>query len=188
LPPVASINNKRDFEILFYIIRKKGGVAMSRGRRLLIENACYHIFSRGNQKQRTFNKHDDYATFLRILKKYKRKFNFNLYGYCLMPNHIHLIGEFGNIKNISKFMHALIMTYTIYFNRRYKKVGHLWQDRFKSKIILKDEYLVDCLNYVETNPVRAKIIERPIEYQWSSYKERVLKHGIQNSLLSNIVL
>ncbi|MDD5080293.1 MAG: transposase [Candidatus Omnitrophica bacterium] len=147
---------------------------MPNGPRILIKNACYHIYSRGNQKQKVFQDDADYLTYLKRLKRYTRKCGFLLFGYCLMPNHIHLIGQPVNIRNLSKLMHCLHLSYTSYYNRRYNKVGHLWQDRFRSKVILKDQYLVDCINYIELNPVRAKIVNSPLDYTWSSYRERVL--------------
>jgi putative transposase len=113
--------------------------------------------------------------YLYFLKKFKKKYAFFLYAYCLMPNHVHLIGEPQDISLLSRFMHALNRTYTLYFNNRHSKVGHLWQGRYKSKIIAKDKYLLDCLNYVEQNPVRGNLAKNAVEYPWNSYKERLLK-------------
>jgi len=108
-----------------------------------------------------------------IVVKYKKRYKFKLYGYCFMPNHVHIIGRVeGNGRNLSKFMHALNMTYTGYFNNKYQKVGHLWQGRFKSRVIVRDKYMIDCINYIELNPVRAGLVESPHEYIWSSYRER----------------
>lgn len=147
---------------------------MPRGKRLIRNNICYHIVNRGNQKQRIFLENSDFEEFLKLLKHYKRKFTFNLFGYCLMPNHIHLIIEPREGNQLSKFMQGLSQTYTIWFNKKYIKVGRLWQGRFKSKLIQKDQYLVDCIYYIETNPVRAGLVGSPANYFWSSYKERVL--------------
>jgi putative transposase len=143
-------------------------------RRVLIENACYHLIARGNQKRRIFPDKTDYEEYLERLRKYKKKFDFKLYAYCLMPNHIHLVGQIEVPKNLSKFMHGLTLSYAAYFNDKYESVGHLWQGRFKNKVITKDRYLVDCVNYIELNPVRAEMVNAPYEYVWSSYKERVL--------------
>jgi putative transposase len=76
--------------------------------------------------------------------------------------------------------------YTAYFNDEYTKVGHLWQGRFKNKVIAKDQYLIDCINYIELNPVRAEIVGAPYEYPWSSYRERVL--GNKTEMLNEITL
>ena len=154
--------------------------------RILIENACYHLIARGNQKQRVFLANEDFKEYLEILRKYKKKFGFKLYAYCLMPNHIHMVGQIEVAKNLSKFMQGITLVYTIYFNQKYTGVGHLWQGRFKNKVIAKDQYLVDCISYVELNPVRAQLVNAAYEYPWSSYKERVLDNG--RKILDRLVL
>jgi putative transposase len=85
-----------------------------------------------------------------------------------MPNHVHLLVEVSNPNALNKIMRGLNLSYTLYFNFRYKKVGHLWQDRYKSKIIQKDSYLLECINYIETNPVRASLASQGGDYPWSS--------------------
>lgn len=147
---------------------------MPRGPRLLISNACYHIIQRGNQKQNTFLENADFEKYLQILLHYKIKYGFKLYAFCLMPNHIHLIIELKKINDLSKIMQGVSLTYVLWFNKKYGKVGHLWQGRFKNMIIQKDRYLIDCLNYIEYNPIRAKLISSPLEYMWSSWKDRTL--------------
>ncbi|MBL7084774.1 MAG: transposase [Candidatus Omnitrophica bacterium] len=147
--------------------------------RVLVENGCYHLMARGNQKQRIFRDETDFKEYLNRLKHYKRKFKFKLYGYCLMPNHIHLVGQVTNVKDLSKFMQGFALSYTAYFNDKYNGVGHLWQGRFKNKVIVKDQYLLDCISYVELNPLRAKMVNAAYEYAWSSYRERVLGNGFK---------
>ncbi|MFH1888481.1 MAG: transposase [Candidatus Omnitrophota bacterium] len=150
---------------------------MTRGPRLIIPNVCYHIIQRGNQKQKIFLEDVDFNKYLEILVHYKRKYHFKLYAYCLMPNHIHLIIEVKKINDLGKLMQGIDLTYTIWFNKKYNKVGHLWQGRFKNMIIQKDQYLVDCLNYIEYNPVRADLTSSPLGYEWSSWKSRTLNRG-----------
>lgn len=161
---------------------------MSRVKRLLINNACYHIYSRGNQKQRIFKEDTDFKNYLFRLKKYKMKHGFLLYSYCIMPNHVHIVGEIKKSSNLPYFMHDLTRSYTEFFNKKYTKVGYLWQGRFKSKVITKDRYLIDCVNYVELNPVRAGLVKSPADWLYSSYKERVLGIKTEVSILNNIVL
>ncbi len=146
---------------------------MPRGPRVTVENACYHVMTRGNQKQDIFKQKGDYDRYLKTLKKYKYKYRFLLYGYCLMPNHVHLIMEPRRQNDLSKIMQGLNLSYTIWFNKNYAKVGHLHQDRFKSMVVSKDEYALNCINYIETNPVRSKITEHPEDYEWSSYRDRI---------------
>lgn len=83
-------------------------------------------------------------------------------------------------------MQGVSRSYTAYFNKRYKKVGHLWQDRFKSKVIVKDNYLIDCIHYIELNPVRANLVKTAADYEWSSYRERILAQGINGKLLDEL--
>jgi len=92
-----------------------------------------------------------------------------------MPNHVHLLGQLVNPAFLSKFMHGLNRTYTLYFNNKYGEVGHLWQGRYKSKVIAKDKYLLDCINYIESNPIRSGLTDGLLEYTWNSYRGRVLK-------------
>ena len=138
---------------------------------------------RGNQKQKTFLDRDDYQAYLLRLTKYKKKHAFLLYGFCLMPNHVHILGEPKQIKDLAKFMQCINRSYTNYFNKRYEKVGHLWQGRFKSKVIAKDNYLIDCIQYIEHNPVRANLAKTADEYKWSSYRERALFHPTNGKVI-----
>ena len=147
---------------------------MSRIARILLKCVCYHIINRGNQKQNIFLDNIDCEKYMDILRHYKRKYRFKLYAYCLMPNHIHLIIEIKDINDLAKIMQCITQTYTAWFNKKYKKTGRLWQNRFKSMIIQKDRYLLDCLRYIELNPIRAKITSFAEQYSWCSWKERSL--------------
>lgn len=145
---------------------------MPRTKRFIIDNSPCHIMVRGNQKQKTFFDEEDFMKYLELLKHYKREYDFRLYGYCLMPNHVHLILEVKDRLHLIKTMQGLNQAYTIWFNKKHNKVGHLWQGRYKSMIIQKDKYLFDCLEYVELNPIRAGISKSPFEYPWSSWQAR----------------
>ncbi len=142
---------------------------MPRSARITIEKACYHIITRGNQKQTVFKDPSDYQKYLLLLTRYKNKYKFMLYCFCLMPNHVHLIIEVDKAEQLNRIMRGLNLSYTLYFNFKYEKVGHLWQDRFKSKIIEKDAYLLECIRYIEGNPVRASLVSSIHDYLWSSH-------------------
>ena len=144
---------------------------MPRKARLIVEDGCYHVISRGLRKQQTFMDDSDHLKYLGLVAKFKSKFEFKLYGWSLMPNHPHL-AMLSN--NLSKTMHAINFSYAQYFNYKYKKVGYLWQNRFKSYLVNKDKYLLNIINYIEYNPVRAKIVSNPEDHRWSSYRARVL--------------
>ena len=97
-----------------------------------------------------------------------------------MNNHIHLMIEAKENSSVSKVMQGINLAYTIWFNRKNGKVGHLWQDRFKSAVIEKDNYLLECGRYIERNPLRAGMVKSPREYPWSSY--RVYGYGKEDGL------
>lgn len=156
---------------------------MPRRARLILDNVCYHVIARGNQKQTVFRDEDDYGTYLKFILKYKGRYKFKIYGWCLMNNHIHMVVESNSL---SKAMHGVNLSYAQYFKYKYKATGHFWQDRFKSFVIQKDGYLINCISYIEYNPIRAKIALRPEDYEWSSYRQRVLGEG--GNLLDPIVL
>lgn len=146
---------------------------MSRIARLAFDKSPYHIMVRGNQKQATFFENEDFLKYLDLMRHYKKKYHFKLYGYCLMPNHVHLILEVKEAPNLGKIMQGLNQTYTIWFNKKYKKVGHLWQGRYKSMVIQKNKYMLDCIEYVELNPIRVNLANSPLGYTWSSRQARI---------------
>lgn len=144
---------------------------MPRQARLILDNVCYHIMARGNRKQIVFRDERDFSVYLRFVLRYKDRYKFKLYGWCLMKNHVHMVIESGQL---GKIMHGINMSYSQYFNYKYNVVGHLWQDRYKSYIVQKDLYLINCISYIESNPVRANLVSRHEDYKWCSYKARVL--------------
>ena len=143
---------------------------MPRISRTAPEGHIYHVLARGNNRQAVFKKPDDYSYYLGILSRYKEKYGFLLYHYVLIGNHVHLIiepSEKGG--RLADIMKGINLSYALYFKREHRHTGHFWQDRFKSILISKDDYLLACASYVELNPVRAGIVEDPKEYPWSSY-------------------
>jgi len=154
---------------------------MPRGPRILLNNVYYHIVNRGNQNGKIFFEESDFEKYLELLRRYKNKFPLKLFGYCLMPNHIHLILQLKESKDLSKLMQGLTQTYTVWFNNKYGRFGRIWQGRFKSMIIQMDNYFLECIYYVEMNPVRKGLVLSPIEYTWSSYRDRTL--GNENDLI-----
>ena len=154
--------------------------------RILVENVYYHVMSRGNQKQNVFHQDSDFEKYLKLLQRYKKKYKFRLYAWCLMPNHVHLILDTNSPSDLAKIMQGLNLAYARWFNKKYKKVGHLWQGRYKSMVIQKDKYVLDCINYIELNPVRANLKGSPLEHPWSSFRARVL--GGSSSILDKPIL
>lgn len=145
---------------------------MARKPRIEFPHAFYHVIARGNQRQKVFWKNEDYEDYLSRLKLYRDKFDFAIYAYCLMPNHVHLLIETGDVP-LSKIMQSLQFSYTQSFNRRHKKVGHLFQGRYKAIVCDKDAYLLELIRYIHLNPARSKLVNKPQEYRWSSHWEYV---------------
>lgn len=142
---------------------------MGRQLRIDIPDLNYHILNRGNNKQKVFHDDSDYVYYLRLIKRYKDKFNFKLYHLSLMPNHIHFQLVPTQAGDLSKYMHRLTVAHTWYYNKRYGTAGHVWQGRFKNPLIGEDEYFLRCGLYIELNPVRAGLVERPEDWKWSSF-------------------
>jgi putative transposase len=141
---------------------------MGRPVRVEYPGALYHITSRGNEKKEIFLADEDRTKFLNILKDYHERYGILVHAYVLLDNHYHLILETPR-GNLLKVMHGINGSYTGYFNRKYRRVGHLLQGRYRAILVDKDEYLVALSRYVHLNPVRAGIVESPEEYDWSSY-------------------
>jgi putative transposase len=141
---------------------------MARKPRVHCPGALYHVISRGNQKQDIFLDDKDLQAFLSYLSEYKTRYPFHLYAYCLMKNHFHLLlGVEGT--PLGKVMQSLLFRYTRYFNKRYGKVGHLFQGRYRAILCDKDAYLLKLVRYVHLNPIRAKVVTDPERYPWTSH-------------------
>ena len=142
---------------------------MPRAARICVEDGVFHILAKGNNKQKIFEDESDYNVYKNILKKLKEEQPFNLYHWCLMSNHVHMIIETNEKTKLSKMMKRLGLFYYSCYKKKYGYAGHFWQDRFKSLLIDKDEYLLACGLYIERNPVRARIVKSAKDYLHSSY-------------------
>ena len=154
---------------------------MPRKNRVWYPGAIYHIMGRGNRRTDIFKDEEDRLVYLANLLEAKETYDFNLYSYCLMTNHVHLQIQTKEV-SISAIMKLINTNYAIYFNRKYSFVGHLFQDRYRAEIIEKDAYNLEISRYIHLNPVKAQIVKLPIEYPWSSYPNYVA--GKQDNLVS----
>jgi len=143
---------------------------MPRPARLLLSQSFYHVMTRGNNKNVVFKTNGDFQYYLHLVQKYKAEHPFDLYHYCLIPNHTHFLVQTKKAKDFSLFMKKLNLAYFHYFNRLYGWTGHFWQDRFKSQAVGKDEYFIQCGKYIELNPVRKNLVQKPEEWRYSSYR------------------
>jgi REP element-mobilizing transposase RayT len=145
------------------------GEPMARPLRLEFEGALYHVTSRGDRRENIYEDDGDRSSFLDILGEVCGRFNWICHAYCLMSNHYHLLIETPDA-NLSKGMRQLNGVYTQSFNRTHNRVGHVFQGRYKAIIADADSYLMELARYVVLNPVRAKMVEAPDEWPWSSYQ------------------
>ncbi len=143
---------------------------MARPLRIEFPGAIYHITSRGNAKQNIFFDEEDFNDFLVILCQITKRYQFVLHSYCLMRNHYHLLIETSEA-NLSRGMRQLNGTYGQHFNKKHQRVGHLFQGRYKSILIDKEDYLLQLSRYIALNPIRANLIKDPKDWSWSSYSQ-----------------
>jgi REP element-mobilizing transposase RayT len=143
---------------------------MARKLRVEIEGGLYHIITRGNNRQAIFHSPNDYQKFLSLLRVQKSKLPYLLYAYCLMSNHAHLLIE-RQTDAIGRIMHRVLTGYSQYYNRKYQKVGHLLQGRHKAILCESETYLCELVRYIHLNPVRAKMVGKPEEYEYSSHRQ-----------------
>ena len=142
---------------------------MARPLRIEYPGAIYHITSRGNARRPIFDDNGDRRKFLKILEEVIERYNWVCHAYCLMSNHYHLLVETID-PTLSIGMRHLNGVYTQSYNRRHRRVGHVFQGRFKSILVDRDSYLLELCRYVVLNPVRAGFVKRASDYRWSSYK------------------
>ena len=142
---------------------------MTRPLRIEYAGAVYHITSRGNEKKSVYKDDQDRTNFLNTLQHVNKRYNWICHAYCLMDNHYHLLIETPD-GNLSLGMRQLNGVYTQLFNRRHQRPGHLFQGRYKAILIQKDSHLLEVCRYVVLNPVRARMVERPEDWKWSSYR------------------
>ena len=141
---------------------------MARPLRIEYDGALYHVTSRGNNRSAIFRDDTDRVLFLDTLGRVTQRFHWICHGYCLMNNHYHLVIETPD-GNLSKGMRQINGVYTQAFNQRHRRVGHVFQGRFKAILVQKDSHFLEVCRYVVLNPVRAKAVGQPHQWQWSSY-------------------
>lgn len=141
---------------------------MPRQQRLKSKSGYYHVMLRGNEKKNIFNSDEDKQYFMETVYKKKQGDRFYLHAFCLMDNHIHLMLSEG-VEDIAKAMKRVTVSYVYYFNKKYKRVGHLFQDRFKSEVVEQDSYVLSLARYIHQNPVKAGMVKKASDYNWSSY-------------------
>lgn len=142
---------------------------MARKARVETEGGLYYVIARGNDRQDIFHSGEDYLKFLSFLGKQKESLHFYIYAYCLMTNHVHLLIE-RREERVGRIMQRVLTGYSQYYNRRYRRVGHVFQGRHKAILCQSDPYLAKLIRYIHLNPVRAKMVTTAEEYPYSSQR------------------
>jgi len=142
---------------------------MSRKPRIHYEGALYHVIVRGNNRAYIFKSGENKEEYKKIVSKYKKRYRFKLYAYCIMDNHVHMLIEVGDVP-LSKIMQGIQQVFTQRYNRKNRSTGHVFEQRYKSYLCDRDAYLLSLIRYIHQNPVRSKLTDG-INYQWNSHKE-----------------
>jgi len=145
---------------------------MSRPLRIEFPGAVYHVTSRGDRREPIYGDDDDRAAQLAVIADAADRFDAQVLAYCLMGNHFHLVLHTRRA-NLSRLMRHVNGVYTQAYNRRHGVVGHLFQGRFKAILVDRDAYLLTLCRYVERNPVAARLVHRPSDWPWSSYRAHI---------------
>ncbi len=142
---------------------------MANHRRIFIPGLSSHVIQRGNNHSSIFRDDCDYQFLLALLRRSASNHGVDVHGFVLMTTHIHMLTTPTGEKSLPRMMQQMGCTYARYYNRRYDRVGTLWNGRYRSIPIENEQYWLTCLRYIEQNPVRAGIVTRPDAYRWSSY-------------------
>jgi putative transposase len=160
---------------------------MGRLLRMDYPDAFYHVLSRGNERKEIFWDEKDRLKFLDILGKRVERFELEVHAYVLMGDHFHLLVH-AKEANLSRAIQWLGVSYSVWFNRRHQRSGHLFQGCFKSFLIENDHYFTAMCLYIHGNPLRAHAVKRLSEYRWSSYQAYVDKKQRVSGLTTELVL
>ena len=145
---------------------------MPRQARRKSESGIYHIILRGINQQQIFEDEEDSYRFLETLSKYKEQCGYEIYAYCLMGNHIHILLKEGK-ENLTLVLKRIAGSYVYWYNWKYRRSGHLFQDRFKSEPVEDDTYFLTVVRYIHQNPIKAGICKNIDRYKFSSYNEYI---------------
>lgn len=143
---------------------------MARQARTISPTDYYHVIMRGNNRTSIFSNHSQKQYFRDLLKEQKEECLLEIAGYCIMDNHVHIAVK-ADLDNLTKSMKSVNIRYAMRYNREKEQIGHVYQDRYKSEVIHNENILSLVIRYIHNNPVKAKIVNHPGDYKWSSYNE-----------------
>ena len=143
-------------------------LSMPRTARASVGKICYHVINRGNGRATVFHKQADYVRFTEMMYQACKRLPLRVVGWCLMPNHFHLVLWPHEDGDLSRWMQWLMTCHVRRYHRHYNSSGHVWQGRFKAFPIQQDGHYLSILRYVESNPLRAALVKRAEQWEWSS--------------------
>ena len=143
---------------------------MPRIPRMYLNTEYFHVITQGINKNYIFDSQIDIKYYIKNMYDIKEKYNIEIIAYCIMNNHAHILIKCEVIKNLSEYMHDLNTRYACYYNKKYKRVGYVFRDRYKAEGIYTESHLYSCIKYIYDNPVKAGICNNPEEYLYSNYK------------------
>ena len=164
---------------------------MSRRKRIWYPGAIYHVMNRGNRRTNLFKETSDYLRFLDCISEAKKSYEFTIHAICLMTNHFHIEIETAQTE-LWKIMQKILHPYSMDFNHKYNFTGHLFESRYTACLIEDERYFLEVSRYIHLNPVKAKIVSDPVNYEYSSYGMYVgnaatIKPVSTNKLITDIV-
>jgi len=156
---------------------------MPRKPRFVIPGVPLHIVQRGHNRAAVFFEDEDYLAYIDWLKQAALKYRCHVHAYVLMTNHIHILASPEDNEGITRMMQYIGRYYVPYINRKYGRSGSLWEGRYKASLVQEETYLLQCMRYIEMNPVRAGMVKSPLDYRWSSHHRNAYGIGVRDDFL-----
>ena len=144
-----------------------------------------HVMVQGVNKEYVFNTKEYMKKYLEIIKECREKYDFEILAYCIMNNHAHFLVYTENINDFGKFMHKVNLLYAQMYNKKENRCGVVFRNRYKTEPIYDRKYLINCIKYIHNNPVKAKMVEKCEDYEYSSYNEYINNMEITKSKILN---
>ena len=141
---------------------------MPRQARKVFDSEYFHIMVQGINKEYIFDKPEDIKYYIKIMYSMISDYSLKIISYCIMNNHAHILIKAKKVGDMSKYMQRLNIKYSMYFNKKYSRIGHVFRNRFESESILNEKHLYNCIKYIYDNPVKAKICSKPEDYPYSN--------------------
>jgi len=158
---------------------------MPRIARKYLETSFFHVIVQGVNKDFIFYKNEYIEYYISLIKQYQKKFDIEILAYCIMSNHAHLLIFTEKVDMMSSFMHLINSLYAQKYNKIENRVGHVFRNRYLSESICSEKYLINCINYIHKNPVKAGIVKKCSEYKHSTYNDYLQNTGFANNKILN---